>query len=270
GAWEEILEECWAHGARLMGADPSRFEEGSLEAAEVVRSGTLGEPRLFSSVFTREAGPADEAGREVPPAAAAAGSAFAMSTACISAARSLFEEEPVEVSASALAGPPEPGADPELFSAVLRFAGGRLASFTCGFGSANVAEYRVVGTGGDLRVERAYGAGADLCHHLTVGGCTQTRRFRRRGQVAPELVYFSDCILYAREPDPDGLEALTDVGVVEAIRRSLAVGRAVGLGPAEAGRQGAFGPAGGHVAVPGPGRAPGWAAAAVPAYGAAR
>ena len=41
-------------------------------------------------------------------------------------------------------------------SAILRFPGERLAPFTCSFGAADVASYRIVGTKGDLRVEPAY------------------------------------------------------------------------------------------------------------------
>jgi glucose-fructose oxidoreductase len=40
--------------------------------------------------------------------------------------------------------------------AVLRFPGERLATFTCSFGSSDIAEYELVGTKGHLRLENAY------------------------------------------------------------------------------------------------------------------
>jgi len=46
-------------------------------------------------------------------------------------------------------------------------------------------------------------------------------------QFAPELIYFSDCIIHDRVPEPPGNEGLADVIVINAIYESAEIGRAV-------------------------------------------
>lgn len=44
-------------------------------------------------------------------------------------------------------------------------------------------------------------------------------------QFAPELLYFSDCILRDSEPEPSGEEGMADIRVIEALNRSMETGR---------------------------------------------
>jgi len=62
-----------------------------------------------------------------------------------------------------------------------------------------------------------------------VGGKTETREFKKRDQFGPELLYFSDCVLKDKEPEPSGVEGLNDVRIVEAIYESAQSGQAVKL-----------------------------------------
>ena len=50
-------------------------------------------------------------------------------------------------------------------------------------------------------------------------------------QFAAELLYFSDCILKNRMPEPSGEEGLQDVRIVEALYRSSRTGKPVTLPP---------------------------------------
>jgi glucose-fructose oxidoreductase len=118
-------------------------------------------------------------------------------------------------------------------AALLRFPNERVASFVCSFGSAKVSQYRVIGTKGDLLVEPAYDYAAPLRHKLTIDGDARERRFAKRDQFAPELLYFSDCVLQGREPEPGAAEGLADVRVIRALYRSAESGQAVALEPFE-------------------------------------
>ncbi|HYC76083.1 MAG TPA: gfo/Idh/MocA family oxidoreductase, partial [Planctomycetota bacterium] len=53
----------------------------------------------------------------------------------------------------------------------------------------------------------------------------------KRDQFAAELIYFSDCVLEGRDPEPSGREGLADVRVIRALHRSLRTGGAVELPP---------------------------------------
>jgi glucose-fructose oxidoreductase len=223
---ERMAKAARDAGVKLMVAYRLHFERANLEAIEVARSGRIGEPRLFSSTFTMHV----VQGNIRLKKALGGGTLYDIGIYCINAARGLFREEPVEVRASA-AG--TIGEVEETLTAVLRFPGERLASFTCSFGAADVSEYRLVGTKGDLALEPAYEYAMALQHRLTLNGERKERRFAKRDQFAPELLYFSDCVLKNHQPEPGPDEGLADVRIIEALYRSAQTGQPVELGPYE-------------------------------------
>ena len=210
-------------GVKLMVAYRLHFERANLEAIEVARSGRIGEPRLISSTFTMRVVP----GNIRVQKALGGGTLYDIGIYCINAARGLFRDEPLEVRATACGSI---GDVEESVAAVLRFPGERLASFTCSFGAADVSEYRLVGTKGDLALEPAYEYAMALQHRLTLNGERKERRFAKRDQFAPELLYFSDCVLKNHAPEPGPEEGLADVRVIRALYRSAHSGQPVALG----------------------------------------
>jgi glucose-fructose oxidoreductase len=108
----------------------------------------------------------------------------------------------------------------EMASVVMRFPDERLASFTCSFGGAEVSHYTLIEAKGMLTAEPAYEHSMALKHRIVIGRKTKTKTFRKRDQFAAELIYFSDCILQDKEPEPSALEGLADVRVVRAIYES--------------------------------------------------
>src|SRR5436853_230093 len=212
---------------KLMIAYRLHFERANLEAVEIARSGRIGEPRLFTSTFTMTVVPDNiRVKREM-----GGGVLYDIGIYCINAARSLFRDEPVEVHAAAAGAI---GDVEESVSAVLRFSNERLASFTCSFGATKVSEYRLVGTKGELAVDPAYEYAKPLEHRLSLEGTlVSERRFAKRDQFAPELLYFSDCVLQNRDPEPSAEEGLADVRVIRALYESIGSGRPVELAPYE-------------------------------------
>jgi predicted dehydrogenase len=213
-------------GVKLMVAYRLHFERANLEAIEVARSGRIGEPRLFNSTFTMHVVP----GNIRVKRALGGGVLYDIGVYCINAARALFGEEPCEVRAGATGVLDEVE---ETVSATLRFPSGRLASFTCSFGAAKVSAYRLIGSKGDLLVDPAYEYAAPLKHRLTIDGDIRERRFAKRDQFAPELLYFSDCVLKNQDPEPSADEGLADVRVIRALYQSAESGRPVELAPFE-------------------------------------
>jgi len=223
---ERMIRAAREGGVRLMVAYRLHFERANLEAIEVARSGRIGEPRLFSSTFAMTVVEDNIRCRSE----LGGGVLYDIGIYCINAARGLFREEPEEVRAST-AG--RRGDVEESVSAVLRFPGDRTATFACSFNAAKVSEYRIAGTRGDLAVEPAYEYAAALKHRITLDRDTKERRFAKRDQFAPELLYFSDCVLKGHDPEPSGREGLADVRIIEALYRSAASGQPVALEPYE-------------------------------------
>ena len=206
------------------------FEEANLEAARIVRSGPAGRaPRIFSSLFTMQV---EDPGNIRLKAASGGGTLYDIGIYCINAARTVFRAEPEEVVAFRATGPDARFREvDEMTSAVLRFPGERLATFTSSFGAADRGLYTVVGTKGSLDVEPAFEYAEAITHRLRIGKRTERKRFPKRDQFAPEIVYFSDCVREGRDPEPSGAEGLADVRVIEALGRSAAEGRPVRLPP---------------------------------------
>ena len=226
-----MIDACDGAGVKLMVAYRLHFEEANMKAVELVQSGRLGDPRIFNSVFTMQVREGDI---RTNPRAVGGGTLYDIGIYCINAARYLFEDEPVEVIAQAANnGDPRfvnEGVD-EMTSAVLRFPGERLATFTSSFGAADVARVQVVGTQGDIAMDPAFEYAEALKHRVTIKEKTREQTFPKRDQFAPELVYFSECIMSGEDPEPSGWEGLADVRVIRAIYESADTGRPVRLPP---------------------------------------
>ena len=89
--------------------------------------------------------------------------------------------------------------------------------------------YEVVGTKGKVRVEPAYEYVGSLKASVTIKGKTRVRVFKPGDQFAPQLIYFSNCVREGRQPEPNGLEGLLDVQIVEALLRSVQRKRTITL-----------------------------------------
>jgi predicted dehydrogenase len=224
-----MIRTAAKHRVKLMVGYRLHFEEANLRAVEIVKSGRLGRPRIFHSVFGLQV----REGNIRTQAELGGGTLYDLGIYCINAARYLFQAEPIEAFGYTAARADRRFKEiDEMTAALLRFPQDRIASFTSSFGSTDVASYEIIGTKGKLRVDPAYEYEMALKHSLTVDGKTQTRTFPRRDQFAPELLYFSDCIVKDLKPEPSGEEGLRDVRIIRALYRSAETGRPVKLAPA--------------------------------------
>lgn len=224
----EMITACQDADVKLMVAYRLHFEPANLAAVSIATSRRIGDPRYFTSTFSYQVEP----GNIRTQARLGGGAVWDLGVYCINAARYLFRDEPVEVMATA-AHPRDrrfKGIEAG-WSALLRFPGDRLASFTCAFDCAPTGSYRLVGSEGELRLDPAYEYVGALELTLTVHERSSRKKFPQVDQFAAELAYFARCILDDRQPEPDGHEGLADVRVIEAILRSAREARPVGIEP---------------------------------------
>jgi predicted dehydrogenase len=227
---EAMIDAAAKTGTKLMIAYRLHFERGNLSAIEAIREGKIGEPRIFNSVFSQQV----PAGNTRLRTESGGGPLFDIGIYCVNAARYLFRAEPYEVFAFSASAKDERFASvPEMNGALLRFPGDRLASFTCSFGAADNSKYEVIGTRGTLRMDPAYNMAGDLKCELRIEGKRQKTTYRKRDQFGPELSYFSKCILENENPEPDGLEGMEDVRIINALMESAAKGKPVEIAPLE-------------------------------------
>jgi glucose-fructose oxidoreductase len=225
---EEMMEACAEARVKLMIAYRLHLEQANLAAIEAIRKGRLGDPRSFSSTFSFQL---DEDNVRSLPTSEGGGPLYDIGTYCINAARYLLQAEPIHETALTGHRPDVPGLEriEEQAAAVLRFPEDRLASFTVGFGAADVAHYRVVGTRASLTLDPAYTHSAPIEMVLETERGKQRKKFPLSDQVAAELSYFAECVRTGRNPEPDGWEGLHDVAIIRAILESARTGLSVDL-----------------------------------------
>lgn len=225
---QQMIGAAQDNKIKLMIAYRLHFDQANMEAVEIAKSGQIGDVRIFNSVFSQQV---VEGNVRLEKIAIGGGTVYDMGIYCINAARYLFQAEPTEVVAFG-ANNQEKRFEQidEMTSAIMRFPGERLATFTSSFGAASVSTYQIVGTKGDLRMDSAYSYQGELKQQLTIDNQKQEREFPAGDQFAAELTYFSKCILTDSCPEPSGVEGLADVRIILALYESARTGKPVQLG----------------------------------------
>ena len=220
---EEMIRATRAANVKLMIAYRLHFERANLEAARFARTGKLGDLRFFSSDFSMQV---SDDNIRLKPASEGGGPLYDIGVYCINAARYCLSEDPIEVWAAATrSGDRRFRNVDETIVGAMRFRNERLATFTCSFGAADRSTYTISGTRGSLTMDPAYEYAVGLAYAMKVGERARKKKFGKSDQFAPELLYFSDCILGGRDPEPSGEEGLADLRVIEGMLRSIASGR---------------------------------------------
>lgn len=221
---KDMIEACQRANVRLMTAYRLHFEPANLSVVSLIDEGTIGEPRLFTATHTNNVKP----GNSRLEGDLAGGPLRDIGIYCINAARYVFQSEPTEVAAfTASSEDPRFREVPEMVSAVLRFPKDRLATFNCGFGEATVSRYSVIGTEGEIGMESGFSFNSPITRTIQKGEQTESKTFPLGDQIAPEIVYFSGCVLKGRDPEPSGLEGLIDMEIMEAIEQSAREGKSI-------------------------------------------
>lgn len=224
---EQMIRATRQAKVKLMIAYRLHFERANLEAAQLARSGKLGALRFFSSDFSMQV---SEDNIRLKPAKEGGGPLYDIGIYCINAARYCLAQDPVQVWATATrSGDRRFRNVDETVIGTMRFKGERLATFTCSFGAADRSTYSITGTRGSITVDPAYEYAMGLAYKLQIGERERTKKFGKSDQFAPELLYFSDCVLNDRDPEPSGEDGLADVRVIEGMLRSIRSGRPVSL-----------------------------------------
>jgi glucose-fructose oxidoreductase len=202
---ERMIAACGRARVKLMIAYRSHFEQATRAAVKILRSGKIGDPRYLSAIFSQQL----TAGNRRARRGHAGGPLRDLGITCINAARTLFQDEPIEATAMSgtRAGDRRFREIDEQVSALLKFPGDRLAHITCSFGAADLASCTVLGTKGRLRLEPAFDR-PDLA-------------------LTPEIDELAACIREGRDPEPSGREGLADLRVIEAIEVSARSGTRV-------------------------------------------
>ena len=144
---QAMIAASKAAGRRLMIAYRAQFEPHNRAAIELVRARELGRIKLVIADHCRAIDPKEPADQwRIRRAMSGGGSLVDIGIYSLQAARYIFGEEPIEVSAQLSSTPNDPRFTEVEESAVfsLRFPGGGLANCSSSYGTTNVKRYRAL------------------------------------------------------------------------------------------------------------------------------
>lgn len=206
----------------LMTAYRLHSEPGTLKVLDLIRSGAIGEPKLFSSTFSFQSG----AENHRLLAEHWGGPLQDIGVYCLNAVRHCFGDEPLSVSATKVHG----NGDPRFrevegsMAVTMGFPKDRLAQFVISFETDDTDFFRVIGTEGEVSVEQAYDFHFNPRIWLTNGRERREIEVPDSDHFSGQLAYFSSCIIENKRPIPDGHEGLADVRALLAIEKAALTG----------------------------------------------
>ena len=225
----QMLAACRASDVRLMIAYRKYFEPSSLELKKLYASGKLGRLKYIHSAFGIFLPPRLERGAwHLDPKLSGGGSLPDVGVYCVNTIRWLVGEEPSAVSAYQWA------ADAKRFSQVdeniafrLDFPSGIVAQCTSSFQAAESSFLQVNGEKGWACLSPAYQYDLERCLFGEIAGRRLEKKFKVIDELALEIDALADAVRRRREPEPNGVQGMRDLAVMEAIYQSAREGRTV-------------------------------------------
>ncbi|HXH76143.1 MAG TPA: Gfo/Idh/MocA family oxidoreductase [Bacteriovoracaceae bacterium] len=218
-----MINEAEKNNVQLMVAYRLHFEAANLEAIKLAQSKRIGDMKIFNSVFTMQV--EDRNNIRLQEDEKGGGPLYDIGIYCINAARYLFKSEPMEVFAmTASSKDSRFKKTEESVSVVMKFPDEKLATFSISFGAFSSSDFELIGTKGRIRLEKAYEYSKTMSLKIYEEKKIITKKYPKRDQFAPEIIYFSDCIQRKKRPEPSGEEGLADIKIIEALLLSIDLG----------------------------------------------
>lgn len=217
-----MIEAAETSGVYLMTAYRLHSEPATVKVIEMIRSGEIGDPRVFSSTFSLQSDPTNH--RLL--AEHWGGPLQDIGVYCLNAARHCFGAEPVEAHAVTTGGNGDMrfGEVEATIAVTLKFPEDRVAQFVASFEADATDTYRVIGSEGVITVENGFD------FHFSPSVWLMKDQGKRRVEVEDTdhfgsmATYFSDCIQSGTRPVNDGEEGLADVRAMLAIEAAARTG----------------------------------------------
>lgn len=223
-----MINEAEKNNIQLMIAYRLHFEAANLEAIKIAQSKRIGDLKIFNSVFTMQV--KDHNNIRLDEVEKGGGPLYDIGIYCINAARYLFKAEPIEVFAMSVSSKDSRFKKvDEIVSCVMKFPEERLATFSISFGAFATADYDLIGTKGRIRLEKGYEYATTMTLKTYEDRKIISKKYPKRDQFSPELIYFSECIQKKKRPEPSGEEGLADIKIIEALLLSIDLGSPITL-----------------------------------------
>jgi predicted dehydrogenase len=224
---EAMIAAAEKAGVYLMTAYRLHNDPATIKLVEILQSGAIGDVRHFSCVFSFPV----SAGNHRLKASHWGGPLQDVGVYCLNAARHVFGDNPVRVSAAASFGHEDPRFTEveEGVAVTMEFPRGRLAQFYAGFGTDTMDMYQAIGTKGSITLWNGFRFGVPRRMVTQHAEAQEVIDFDVVDNFSGMIDYFADCIIKKRPPLGDGVEGLADMQAMLAIEASSRSGRTVDM-----------------------------------------
>ena len=225
-----MIEGCKENSVQLMIAYRKYFEPGSCALKKLAASGKLGTLKHIYSVYTETVDPNKARVWQLNKKLAGGGSLMDLGIYCVNTMRWVAGSTPVGATAYSWTE------DPKRFSEVednisfrLQHADGLVCQGSSSYSAAAASFIQVHGEKGWAALNPAFAFEEERRLFGKIQGKWFEKTFKVIDEFALELDGFSDCIHHGQRPEPDGMEGLRDIAVVQAIYRSAGENRTVAI-----------------------------------------
>jgi len=211
---KEMIEICEKNNVYFMESMMYQFHPQHKKVKELVESGVIGDVKLMRASFTFQLEKMEDNFRLLPWSKGG-GSVYDIGCYCIHALRSILGE-PTEVSYCSTDNSLSNDSDIAAM-AVMEFDQHIKGYFDCGMNMSTRNEYEIVGTGGVIRVSKAFipqEDGEGVIHISTLNGLSTEEKIYDNYYVSG-LEYFSECIINNTKPIYGKSETINNVQVIE-------------------------------------------------------
>ncbi len=222
-----MIEACRNAGVQLMVAYRKYFDPASLELKKIAVSGKLGRIAVMHAAFSimlSKKAPAWHLDRRL----SGGGSLMDLGVYCVNTARWIAGRDPVEATGYAWTADPERFRDVEESIAFrLTFPDGLVLEATSSFGAAQSHFLRLQGERGWAALDPAFAYDEERRLFGKIGGRWFEKVFKPIDEFALELDAFTASIRSGLDPEPNGVEGLRDLVIMQAIYRAARENRPV-------------------------------------------
>jgi len=222
----QMVAACRHRGVKLMTAYRKFFEPAADAMKSLLKSGKLGKLKLAHTSFTFNL--PEENAWHLDRRLAGGGSLPDIGVYCINTIRWLTGLEPTEAAAYSWTVDPARFAEvEESMCFLLKFPDGFCVQGSCSFGAAKASFLQIHGEKGWAALNPAFAYNEERRLFGKIGGKWFERKFKPIEEFHLELDHLAECIRKNREPEPDGVQGLRDVAVMQAIYDAAAKHQAV-------------------------------------------
>lgn len=221
----EMMAACSKHGVTFMEAFMYRYTDCTRKVLEVLRSGALGEIKYIYSAFRFPLTRLNDV-RSKPELGG--GSLYDVGCYPLNFT-GMVVDEVARIQASATGASVPPAAQPEsisvqcvkeggvdvLFSALLKYRSGLIASINSGFNAQKQIESQIYGTKGVLLVPNTFLEEAGALTLLVDGRVEKSIPVEKSDRYRLEVEDFADAILQKREPHFSLVETLRNMELMD-------------------------------------------------------